>query len=177
MIVAGTGSEQLAALAARIKAQAPSGLRVELLRGMKEGAQPLVTAVHDAAIEQLPHRGGLNEQVAGQKVAVSVRTGAKTAGVRMTTTAPDTKQTDSGYVRHPVFSRKMKTADGTTVHGGRLSPTAERGTFDAAPVKWVTQDIPKAKGWWTTTLTEGAPLVTPALMAAMESVAVKIQGV
>jgi len=149
--VAGSGSKQLAALAVRIKAAAPSGLRVQLLRGLKAGAKPLIPKVHDAAIAKLPRAGGLNEQVAGQKVTVQVRTGAKTAGVRLKTTAPDTKQTDEGWVRHPIYGR--------------------RGKGD-----WRTQQIPAAKGWWSDTLTEASPDVTPELLAAMEAVSVQIQG-
>jgi len=172
MPVAGSGSEQLAALAVRIKAAAPTGLRVELLRGLKEGAKPLIPKLHDAAIAQLPHTGGLNEQVAGQKVTVQVRTGAKTAGVRLKTTAPDTKQTDEGWVRHPVFSMKTTDRQGKTARiakvDGHYSQTAK--------VKWVTQQIPAAKGWWSDTLAKSGPEVTPALMAAMETVAVQIQG-
>ena len=144
MPVAGSGSKQLAALAVRIKAAAPTGLRVELLRGLKEGAKPLIPKVAKAAEEKLPHAGGLNEQVAGQKVTVQVRTGAKTAGVRLTTRAPDTAMTDSGFVRHPIYGR--------------------RGKGD-----WRTQQIPGAKGWWSDTLAEAAPDVTPELMAACSS--------
>ena len=149
MPVAGSGSKQLAALAVRIKAAAPTGLRVQLLRGLKAGAAPLIPLVHDAALAKLPHGGGLNEQVAGQKVTVSVRTGAKTAGVRLVTRAPDTKMTDSGFVRHLIYGRRGK---------------------------WVTQKIPAAKGWWSDTLAKSAPAVTPALMAAMKTVSKQIQG-
>jgi len=148
-VVAGTGSAQLAALAVRLKVAGDKTLRTELLRGLKSGADPLVKAVAEAARNQLPKRGGLNEQVAGQKVKVQVRTGARTAGVRLTTDAPDTKQTDSGFVRHPVFGHRDR--------------------------KWPTQQIPAAKGWWSKTLANGAPDVQPELTAAMERVAAQIQ--
>ena len=149
MPVVGSGSAQLAGLAARLKATGDKGLRVELLRGLKEGAKPLVEKVAEAARAQLPKKGGLNEQVAGQKVKVQVRTGARTAGVRLTTSAPDTSQTDKGFVRHPVFGSRKK---------------------------WVTQQIPAAKGWWSQTLADGGSDVQPELMAAMERVAAAIQG-
>jgi hypothetical protein len=172
MRVAGSGSQRLAALAVRIKAEAPTGLRVELLRGLKAGAAPLIPKVHDAAIAQLPHAGGLNEQVAGQKVTVQVRMGAKTAGVRLKTTAPDTKQTDEGWVRHPVFSMKTTDRQGKTARIAKVN-----GHYsESASVKWRTQQIPAAKGWWSATLAKSAPKVTPALMAAMKTVAAKIQG-
>jgi hypothetical protein len=148
-LVAGSGSAQLAALAVRLKATGDKGLRVELLRGLKAGAEPLVEKVAEAARSQLPKGGGLNEQVAGQKVKVQVRTGARTAGVRMTTTAPDTKQTDAGFVRHPVYGNRKK---------------------------WVTQKIPAAVGWWSKTLADGGLAVQPELTATMERVALEIQG-
>ena len=154
-VVAGRGSAELAALAVRLKVAGDKGLRVELLRGLKKGADPLVKAVAEAARAQLPKRGahnsvnsGLNEQVAGQKVKVQVRTGARTAGVRLYTTAPDTSQTDAGYVRHPVFGNRKV---------------------------WVRQEIPSARGWWSVTLAHGAPDVQPELTAAMERVAAQIQ--
>ena len=148
MVAVGSGSAQLAALAVRLKVAGDKTLRRELLRGLKSGADPLVKKVAEAARAQLPHGGGLNEQVAGQKVKVQVRTGARTAGVRLTTTAPDTSQTDSGFVRHPVFGNRKK---------------------------WKTQQIPAAKGWWSQTLADGAPDVQPDLAAAMERVALEIE--
>jgi len=106
-----------------------------------------VKAVHDAAESMLPRAGGLNAQVAGQKVTVAVRLTAK-ATVRMTTRAPDTKMTDSGFVRHPVFGRRGK---------------------------WVTQEIPAARGWWSDTLAKSGPKVTPEILAAMKRVERQIQ--
>jgi len=148
MAVVGSGSAQLAALAARLKVTGEKGLRTQLLRGLKSGADPLVKAVAEAARSQLPRGGGLNEQVAGQKVKVQVRTGARTAGVRLTTTAPDTAWTDSGFVRHPVFGNRKK---------------------------WVTEQIPAAKGWWSQTLADGGSNVTPELLKVMEETATAIQ--
>jgi hypothetical protein len=148
-LVAGSGSERLNALAVRLKVAGEKGLRTELLRGLKQGSDPLVKAVAAAAEDRLPHGGGLNVQVAGQKVKVQVRTGARTAGVRLTTNAPDTAQTDAGFVRHPVYGNRKK---------------------------WITQQIPNAAGWWSQTLADGGPDVTTQLLAVMKSVSVQIQG-
>lgn len=144
-----SGSRQLAELAARLKVAGARDLRLQLLRGMKAAAKPLVPKVQDAARNQLPKRGGLNEHVGGQRVSVSVRTGARTAGVRLTTTAPDTQQTDSGIVRHPVFGNRKK---------------------------WVVQKIPAATGWWSATLEREGPSTAPHLLEAMEVVAAQVQG-
>lgn len=147
------GSVELHELAVRLKALGPGSPvgRVQLLRGLKDGAKPLIGAVKHAAEEKLPHGGGLNRQVAAQKVTVSVRTGARTAGVRLVTRAPDTLQTDQGFVRHPTFGR--------------------RGKGD-----WEEQEIPNAAGWWSQTLAEGAPEVTPRLLMVMTDIGAQIQG-
>ncbi|GAC1374668.1 MAG: hypothetical protein NVSMB4_02370 [Acidimicrobiales bacterium] len=144
-----SGSKQLAELAARLKIAGDRDLRLQLLRGMRAAAEPLVPKVKAAALAQLPKRGGLNAHVAGQKVSVSVRTSARTAGVRLTTSAPDTQQADDGYVRHPVF--------GNRAH-------------------WVVQQIPGAAGWWSATLEREAPATAPHLLEAMEVVAIQVQG-
>ena len=189
-LVAGSGSAQLAALAVRLKAQGDATIRPKLLQGLKAGAAPCIAAVKAAAIDKLPHNGGLNEQVAGQKITVSVRTGARTAGIRMNTSAPDTKQTDEGGVRHPVFGRKIvtkgknakgKTTKGKTtktsryadIHGGGYA--GDLGYGDSVKAKWVYQKIPNAKGWWSETLANSAPLVEPELRAVMEHIAAQIQ--
>jgi hypothetical protein len=105
--------------------------------------------VKQAAVAQLPKAGGLNEQVAGQKVTVSV-TLTRNASVRLKTTAPDTKQTDSGYVRHPVFGHKDR--------------------------KWPRQSIPAAVGWWSKTLaSESGIRVTAGLVMVMRRVNSRIE--
>ena len=143
------GSSQLAALGVRLKVAGDSTLRVGLLRGLKAAAEPLKAKVKAAATEKLPHRGGLNAQVAGQKITTQVRTGAKTAGVRLKTTAPDTAETDQGYVRHPVYGNRKR---------------------------WTRQAIPNAAGWWSETLKDAAPEVTAELVGVMEAVSAQIQG-
>lgn len=144
------GSRDLALLAARLKVTGNRTLRLQMTRGLRAAAKPLIEDVKTAAREKLPRSGGLNEQVAGQKVSVSVRTGARTAGVRLLTSAPDTAQTDAGFVRHPTFGRRGKG-------------------------QWRRQEIPAAKGWWSDTLANDAPKVTAEMLAVMEAVAIEIQ--
>lgn len=143
-----TASDELRLVAVRLKVAGAGGLRTELLRGLKTAAKPLIPKVQAAAKAKLPKGGGLNEQVASQKISVSIRTGAKSAGVRLTTTALDTKQTDAGYVRHPTWGHRDR---------------------------WVAQQIPDAAGWWSGTLAAEGPSVTPALVAVIDSVNWAIQ--
>lgn len=145
-----SASAQLRAVAVNLKAAGDSGNRLALMRALKVGAGPLIPKVQGAARAQLPKTGGLNEQVAGQKITVSVRTGARTAGVRLTTTAPDTSQTDSGLVRKPTWGHRDR---------------------------WVTQQIPSAVGWWSQTLADEGPAITAVLVASIDAVAQQIQAV
>jgi hypothetical protein len=143
-------SKQLQEIGARLKAAGARDIKLEMTRGLRAGAAPLVPLVRQAAIAQLPKSGGLNQQVAGQRVTVSVTTG-RAAAVRLKTTAPDTKQTDSGYVRHPTFGRR-------------------------GPGQWKTQQIPAAVGWWSKTLEDATPAVRPALEAVLKVIAIKVRG-
>src|SRR5579875_2179823 len=143
-------SAQLRAIAVRLREAGDRGNLNALRKSIRASAAPLVSAVKQAASEKLPHGGGLNEQVASQRVGVSIRTGARTAGVRLTTTAPDTSQTDQGFVRHPVFGNRKV---------------------------WVRESIPQAAGWWSQTLADKSPAVTPLIVAELERVAASIQAV
>lgn len=151
MAAARSGSAELRALAVRLKATGEQRLWVETAAALRAGAQPLVADVKQAAERQLPKRGGLNERVANEKVTVSVRTGARTAGVRLVTRAPATKQTDQGFVRHPTFGRRGKG-------------------------QWKTEQIPQAAGWWSKTLAKGAPKVAPHMRRVLRDVGRMIQG-
>lgn len=144
-------SARLRALGVELKVLADRDLKLEMTRGLKAGAAPLIPLVKQAAMTQLPKAGGLNKRVAGQKVSVSVTTSARNAGVRLRTTAPDTKETDSGFVRHPVF-----------------------GVWrEGVP----SQEIPAAKGWWSDTLAKSAPAVTPALNVVLLRIETRLRGI
>ena len=138
-------SSQLRAIAVQLKAAGDGDIRLALTRGLRSGAAPLIPLVKTSAMQKLPRAGGLNAQVAGQRVSVSVRTSAATAGVRLTTTAPDTAMTDAGFVRHPTFGRRGKG-------------------------QWRTQQIPAAKGWWSDTLAKSDPIVTAVLLKFLAAV-------
>lgn len=142
-------SAQLHAIAAALRARGEKGMKRELTTGLRAGAQPLVSAVKTAAWHKLPHEGGLAARVANERVTVSVTTGARTAGVRMRTATHDSRATNAGYVRHPVYGRWI----------------------EGLP----SQEIPQAAGWWTDTLRARSPAVTPVLLAVMEKIAAEIQ--
>ena len=145
-------SARLAGIATRLRVVGDKGVTKEFRAALRGVAKPLVADVQAAARAQLPKSGGLNEHVARQKVTVSVPLTPRTAAVRLRQPYFDAKQTDSGYVRHPVFAQ----------------PNRSR--------VWVGQDIPQAAGWWTKTLQAAGPKVTAELIAVMKAIEVEING-
>jgi hypothetical protein len=141
-------SKRLHEIAARARAESP-----EMLRGMRKtfrvAAQPLIRSAEQAAREQLPKRGGLNELVAGRHTTVSTLTGARTAGVRLRRARKDAAsyQSNRGFIHHKTFGEEP----------------------------WERQEIPAAEGWWTNTMRTGSPAITPAIVAEMNRVARRIQ--
>ena len=150
---------QLKALGVRMKALGAAGalqaapglgsgrtLRAQLLAGIRVAAAPAVAATRQAARDSLPKRGGLNDYIATEKIAVSVRLAGPAVGVRIT--AVGGWGSNAGTVRHPVFFHPPK----------RLV--------------WVEQQI-GSSGWFTETLAREAPKVLGPVRAAMEAVAVE----
>lgn len=102
-----TGAEELAQVTARLKAAGEGELRKELLRGLRNAAKPMVTAARESARDTLPHRGGLNEVVAGSRFAVRTRTSGRNPGVRVVAlSSHNLRLMDRGVVRHPVFGNR-----------------------------------------------------------------------
>lgn len=145
-------SERLHGIATRLRAEGQRGLQRQMYGVLRGATAPLVDSVREAARERLPRSGGLNEQQADQAIRVSVTSGVRTAGVRIRTRTTASVQTNSGYVRHPVFGRREN------------------------PQDWQTQEIPGAAGWWTDTLRAGSAAITPLLVAELNRVARRIQG-
>lgn len=145
----GNGSAQLRVIAAHCKAAGSRGLLNRTRATIRVEAQPLVAAAKQEALARLPKSGGLNRQVASQRWTVSVLTGARTAGVRLRTKAPDTDQSDEGFVRHPTFGR--------------------RGAGD-----WRRQDIPQAKGWASDTVQKYGPALAASMVRQLDAAAAEI---
>jgi hypothetical protein len=149
-VVAGNGSAELRAIAARCKVVGNRGLLNASRATLRVEAKPLVAAAQQAARTRLPRGGGLNEQVAAQKWSVSALAGARSAGVRLKTVAPDTLQTDDGYVSHPTFGRR-------------------------GPGQWKRQELPPAaKGWATDTVNAYGPPLAAAMLKTLDKVAAEI---
>lgn len=92
----GTGQKQLAGIRRRVQSVVP----------------PIERAVDEHALAILPKRGGLNRWVADAPVKASIRTGARSAGVRLKMgrnslkKRSDLNSIDKGEVRHPTYGRR-----------------------------------------------------------------------
>jgi hypothetical protein len=132
------GTNDFLALSKALKDAGETGLRRELHAAMRQAAKPLLPKVKDAARASLPKRGGLNARIAKAPLRTQVRTGAKTAGVRIVGTKVDPR-INTGRVYHPVFGRKPG----------------------------VVQQVPAAAGYFDKTLSEGGPAVRAVLLQTL----------
>lgn len=149
----GSGSAQLRAIAVQLKAAGDRGNMNALRRGIRATVTSSgIPAVRAAAIADLPKRGGLNQYEASQKIRVSVLTGARTTGVRVSGKA--SRETDTGTWRRPAYPRGA----------------------DRSKWKWREQTYGPAAGWWSDTWRKQAVVITPAIGAELEKVRAKIMG-
>lgn len=141
------GAEDFLRLSKALKHAGRTELRKELTSSLKRTARPLIGKTRAEALRRLPKRGGLARQVAKEPQRIQVRTGARTAGVRVVVgkRAGGAQAANRGFIRHPVF-----------------------GNRDV----WVTQSVPP--GWFDDTLRDSAPEVRRGLERAIETVAEQV---
>lgn len=149
------GAEDFLKLSKALKGVRPE-LRKELHKAMRDAGKPLVKVAQDAAGDVFPKRGGLAARESRVRFASQVRTGADTAGLRITApgrfvVAKTTNKT--GRFRHPVFARK-----GTT----------------RKQWSWVNQPVSGSQGWFDRRMKAAAPQVRPSIEAAMENTVRKV---
>jgi hypothetical protein len=94
--------DAMKALQRKLKQVDRADLRRELNRGLRDGAKPLVQHARDAARDNLPHAGGLNERVASRPTTISIAQG----GVRVRVKGVDAASTNRGRLRHPVYGNR-----------------------------------------------------------------------
>jgi hypothetical protein len=140
------GGDAFLRLSKRMKAAGQTELRKELHRAMRNAAKPLIPQVREAARGSLPKRGGLNERIARKPYRAQVRTGAKTAGVRIAGSKVDPR-INQGRVWHPVFGRRLP-----------IPP----------------QQVPAARGYFDDTLRGSGPAVRNELRRTLVSFAEQI---
>lgn len=121
------GVEQFYALSKALKEAGRGELRKELNKGLRESVKPLVRKTRSAARSDLPKRGGLASQVAKEPQRVQVRTGQRTAGVRLVVARKRgaARSTNRGRLRHPVFGNRDRWVT-QTVKPGWFDDTIRR---------------------------------------------------
>jgi hypothetical protein len=127
------GAEQMRLLGKELKMAGieGKGLRRELLAGMRVAAKPMAEAAKQAARDELPKHGGLNEWVASSKFSVRNSLTGNGAGTRIVARKPGGKKgahdmaaLDDGIARHPVFGHRNAWKD-TTIKAGWFSDTLD----------------------------------------------------
>ena len=103
-IVTVTGWEQLAAVARDLKEAGDRGLKNELQRALRKNAEPLKLGARAAALDELPHSGGLGEYVADtSKFTVRTRL-SRNPQIRIVgSNRIDLDSLDRGRVRHLTY--------------------------------------------------------------------------
>ncbi len=148
--MAGNGPEQLRLIAARCKALGDRGVLNRARAEIRGFGKPVIAAAQANARARVGGRsGGLNEWEAAQPWRVSALTGARIAGIRLTTRAPGTAQTNAGYVRHPVF--------------GRWAPNTQNQPVSGA-------------GWADDALAAYGPVAAAAMLKVLDAAAIEIAG-
>ena len=140
------GAEDLLAVSKRLKEAGQTGVRKELNRGLQQAAKPLIPKVR-AAAEKLPSRGGMNTHYARKRYRAQVRTGQRTAGVRIVAPKTDPRVDGEGRVAHPVFGRPQST---------------------------VVQQVPEAKGFFSETLAGEGQAIQADLRAVLNDFTTRI---
>jgi hypothetical protein len=166
--LADSGALQLQALGRRFKTLAGyqnlgaaeglgSGrsLRAQLLAGIRVGTKPMVDAARQAARDELPKHGGLNEYVASSLIGTYTRTTGPQVGIRIGVRkgAGSHKAwgANKGLIRHPVFARGDLTRDRW---------------------RWVDQKVPA--GWFDDTLRKATPASVEAVTKTCELIAAEL---
>lgn len=140
-------SERLHGIATRLRAEGQRGTQRHMYAVFRGAAQPLIRSAEVVAFQRLPRSGGLNRVVPDRHTAVSVLTGARTAGVRLKRRDSASYQTNRGFIDHRTFGHEP----------------------------WKREELPGAAGWWDDTMRSGSAAVTPLLVKEMDRVGRFIQ--
>lgn len=141
------GVEQFYALSKALKHAGHAQLRKDMNKGLGAVVKPLQKKTRSAARAQLPSGGGLAAQVAKEPQRVQVRTGSRTAGVRLVVLRKRGAAwaTNRGRLRHPVF-----------------------GNRDV----WVTQPVPA--GWFDSTIKQEQRTIVRGAQGVLDTIVEQI---
>lgn len=119
------GSEDLEALARRLKDAGETELRKELLRGIRASNKATILKIRESALANLPRRGGLAELVAKSQIGTRASLSGSKVGVRirgLNKSVRGLNSMNAGAIRHPVFADGEKSRDEWTWVNQRVTP-------------------------------------------------------
>lgn len=142
-----TGAEDLLKLSRALKEAGRGPLRKELNKKLTAAVKPLIAETRERARTSLPHSGGLAGLVAKEPQRVQVRTGQKTAGVRLVVgkSKGAARAANAGSIRHPVFGNRRVFVDQAVPSGWfdgpceAATPRVQQAVMDA--MQQVVDDI------------------------------------
>lgn len=142
-------------LSKALKASGHKEMRKTLNQRMRRAGKPMIAVVRQAALEELPKGGGLNEVIAKRPIRVTTRTG-QDPGIKLVM-----PKTQPGYlfgdIKHPVFERDKE-------HRGLKSAFGE-----VAQAPWVEQHIGPGE-WFDDTIVKNSDIVRTGIEQGVQSV-------
>ena len=101
-----TDAESFGRFARDLRTAGRKDLRREMFKGIQRAAKPLKAAAPQAALDELPARGGLAARVAASKWSVRTRAG-RDPGIRVTGSSDlDLRSLNRGRLRHLTFGHR-----------------------------------------------------------------------
>lgn len=143
-----TGADKLISLGRQLRAAGDKELKKELRTALRDATKPMKAAIKQNALDNMPHRGGLNEYLARSRITTQVRQSGRYPGIRISNKQHDTRLDTQGRLRHPTFGR--------------------RGRDD-----WQEQHV--APGWFTKPAERHARQARVEILLAMQRVAKKLE--
>lgn len=147
------GTADFLRLSKALKAAGRTEMRKELNKRLRQAGKPLIPKIREAALRELPKKGGLAERMAKRPIRIEPRTGVD-PGVKVV--MPKTQEGyNDGVIRHPVF-------DEHKLGKGQFGPRAK-------PVPWVEQKIGPGL-WFDDEIVANRDKVVPLIERAINSV-------
>ena len=101
-----TGADKLVSLGRRLRAAGDKELKKELRTALRDATKPMKAAIKKNALDNMPHRGGLNEYLSKSRITTQVRQSGRNPGIRISNKQHDTRLDTQGRLRHPVYGNR-----------------------------------------------------------------------
>lgn len=142
------GTDDLQRVADALKEAGDKDLQKQISGALRGEAKPLGLRVLRRGAEEMPHRGGLSERVAGGSIGVSSALRGRVASVSviLRNKGVDLKAMDAGILRHPVFGRADRTRKDWAWTRQSVPAGAFRRAFEAEAAEVREKAVKAAQG-------------------------------